>query len=94
MKEINTQYVKDTIEKIRVSTKAIQEMDDLDIFRDGLLDNAIGPIYDVAYSLLKSICDVSKTDDEDDVIFQEFTNYLSGKQYDNIDDFINWLKEV
>ena len=94
MSEFSPEYIKNVLEKIRVSTKVIQELDDLDIFRDGLLDNAIGPIYDVAYSLLKSICKMNnKDEDSDDIIFAEFTDYLSGRKYENIDEFINWLEE-
>lgn len=94
MSEFSPEYIKNVLEKIRVSTKVIQELDDLDIFRNGLLDDAIGPIYDVAYSLLKSICKMNnKDEDADDIIFAEFTDYLSGRKYENIDEFINWLEE-
>lgn len=94
MSEFSPEYIKNVLEKIRVSTKVIQELDDLDIFRNGLLDDAIGPIYDVAYSLLKSICKMNnKDEDSDDIIFAEFTDYLSGRKYENIDEFINWLEE-
>ena len=94
MSEFSPEYIKSTLEKIRVSTKVIEELDNLDIFRDGLLDDAIGPIYDVAYSLLKSICNINdKDEDVDEVIFAEFSDYLSGRKYENIDEFINWLEE-
>lgn len=94
MSEFNSEYIKNALEKIRVSTKVIEEMNNLNVFRDGLLDNAIGPIYDVAYSLLKSICNVDNKDDEiDDTVFAEFSDYLSGRKYENIDEFINWLNK-
>ena len=94
MSEFSPEYIKNVLEKIRVSTKVIQELDDLDIFRNGLLDNAIGPIYDVAYSLLKSICKMNnKDEDSDDIVFAEFSDYLSGRKYENIDDFLKWLEE-
>lgn len=94
MSEFNPEYIKGVLEKIRVSTKVIEELDNLSIFRDGLLDNAIDPIYDVAYSLLKSICNINdKDEDTNEAVFIEFSNYLSGKKYENIDEFINWLKE-
>ena len=94
MSEFSPEYIKNVLEKIRVSTKVIQELDDLDIFRNGLLDDAIGPIYDVAYSLLKSICKMNnKDEDSDDIVFAEFTDYLSGRKYEDIDEFINWLEE-
>lgn len=96
MNELSPEYIKSVIEEIRVSTKAIKELDDLDVFRDGLLDNAMGSVYEVAYSLLKSICNVnckSEDDsDDDDAVFAEFIDYLSGKKYKDINEFIKWLE--
>ena len=97
MKNLTPEYIKETIEKIRISTIAITNLNDLAEFENAsdTLDKILRPVYDLAYSLLKSmypsIYPIKEEDDE--VIYSEFITYLSSEKYNNIDDFIKWLEK-
>lgn len=84
------EFFKKQIEKLRESTKELDKV--VDFLSTELIEDISCPIEEVAYSLLSEIRNVGG--DEQDTIRNEFTDYLYGKKYKTLDDFLKWLEEV
>lgn len=91
MKELE-EFFKKQIEELCKSTKEIARVNKLDVLDGNIINNFDGPVETVAYNLLKEIRDVGG--DEEETIYNEFLDYLEGRKYNTLDEFLKWLEEV
>lgn len=87
-----TEFIKQQLETLRESTVELHRIDSLNILADDIISDIEGPIYEMAYDLLKQLYIVSG--DNEQTIYDNFIDYLMGRKYENLDEFIKWLEEV
>ena len=85
-------FIKKQIEILRKSTKEVARVNSLGIIDGDIINSFDCPVDEVAINLLKEIRDIEG--DKEETIYNEFMDYLEGRKYETLDDFLNWLKEV
>ena len=85
-------FIKEQIEGLRDSTIELTRVNELGVIDEEEISRIDGPIYEVAYNLLKEI--YLTAGDSEEIIFNNFIDYMSGRTYKNLDEFLAWLEEV
>lgn len=90
--EVLENFIKKQIEILRESTKEIARVNSLGIIDGEIINSFDCPVDEVAINLLNEIRNIGG--DEEETIRNEFMEYLAGRKYNTLDDFLKWLEEV
>ena len=85
-------FIKEQIETLRTITISTQKMYQSEYFSEKVFQDTESNVIKVAYNLLSSIYNLGG--DSEQEIYDEFTKYMYGEKYDNLDTFIKWLNQI